>query len=136
MKNPIESLCWSIGLPGFGQYLNGHIFKGTVFIFLEILINVQAKFNLVILHSFQGNIEKAIELTKYQWLLFYPCVYFYAMWDAYKGAGGGKGKFDYFPFVFSAYFVTISTIYSTKLTIFGVLLGPVWLGFLFLIQVS
>jgi hypothetical protein len=128
--NPYEKLLWSIALPGFGQLLNGKYVKGIIFIFLEFLINVQANFNEVIRLSFHGNIEEAIAQADYQWLMFYPCLYFYAMWDAFKDAGGGKDPFSFLPFVFAAYFVTVGCIYSSNFWTFGVLLGPVWLPIL------
>ncbi|UOR12640.1 hypothetical protein [Halobacillus amylolyticus] len=129
-KDAIEKLLWSIALPGFGQLLNGKYIKGIVLIFLEFLINVQGNFNKVILLSFHGEMEKAIQQADFQWLMFYPCLYFFAMWDAYKDAGGGKKPYSFLPFVFSAYFVTVGTIYSSKLTLFSVLLGPIWLPIL------
>jgi hypothetical protein len=122
-----EALLWSIALPGFGQLLNGKYVKGILFIFLEFLVNVEASFNEVILLSFNGNIEEAIAQADYQWLMFYPCLYFYAMWDAFKDAGGGKDRFSFLPYVFAAYFVTIGCMYSPNFRFFGVLLGPVWL---------
>jgi hypothetical protein len=125
----IEALLWSIAFPGFGQFLNGKLIKGIVFLVLEFLINVQAHFNEIIIYSFQGEIEKAIVQANYQWLMFYPCVYFFSMWDAWKDAGG-KGRYSFLPFVFAAYFVTIGCIYSSKFQLFGVLLGPVWLPML------
>ncbi|GHH99161.1 hypothetical protein [Neobacillus kokaensis] len=125
-----EALFWSIALPGFGQLLNGKWFKGAVFVALEFLVNVQANFNLAIIASFQGNIDLAIQQIDFQWLMFYPCLYFFAMWDAFKDAGGGKKRYSFLPFVFSAYFVTVGLIFSTKLRIFGVLIGPVWLPML------
>ncbi|RAS75653.1 hypothetical protein [Priestia endophytica] len=128
-----EKLLWSIALPGFGQILNGKLIKGILIIFLEILINVQANFNEVIILSFHGKIVSAIEQTNYQWLMFYPCLYFFAIWDAFKDAGGGKDGYSFLPFVFSAYFVTVGAIYSSTLTIFGVLWGPVWLPMLFVL---
>ncbi|MFP7176904.1 hypothetical protein [Priestia filamentosa] len=124
---------WSIALPGFGQYLNGKYVKGAVLLILEFLINVQANFNEVIILSFQGDILAAIQHTNYPWLMFYPCVYFFAAWDAFKDAGGGKDGYSFLPFVFSAYFVTVGAIYSSTLTIFGVLWGPVWLPMLFVL---
>lgn len=133
MANPKEKLLWSIALPGFGQYLNGKLFKGTVLLILEFLINVQSNFNEVIISSFHGEIEKAIAKADYQWLMFYPCLYFFAMWDAFKDAGGGNEKYSFLPFVFSAYFVTVGCIYSSNLRIFGILFGPVWLPMLFVI---
>ncbi len=122
---------WSIALPGFGQYLNGKYFKGTVLLILEFLINVQADFNQVILLSFHGEIGDAIKHADYQWLMFYPCLYFFSMWDAVKDAGGGKASYSFLPYVFAAFFVTVGLIFSSNVTIFGVLLGPVWLPMLF-----
>ncbi|MEK4029904.1 MULTISPECIES: hypothetical protein [Bacillaceae] len=122
-----EKLFWSIALPGFGQLLNGKYLKGLLLIVLEFLINVQANFNQMIIASFQGNIEQSIAQADFQWLMFYPCVYFFAMWDAFKDAGGGKEPYSFLPFVFSAYFVTVGLIFSTKLKVFGILIGPIWL---------
>jgi hypothetical protein len=133
VANKKEELLWSVALPGFGQFLNGKLIKGTVFVFLEFLINVQGSFNEALISSFLGDIEKAISQVDYQLLMFYPCLYFFAMWDAFKDADGGKEKYDFLPFVFSAYFVTVGCIYSSKLTIIGVLFGPVWLPMLFVI---
>lgn len=128
-----EALLWSIALPGFGQFLNGSLIKGCVFIFLEILVNVLSKFNLAILYSFQGEIQKAIDVTNFQWLMFYPCLYMFAMWDAYRHAEGEINPYSYIPFVFGAFFITIGLIFSTKLKIMGVVLGPVILPILSLV---
>jgi hypothetical protein len=134
MEDAKEKLLWSIALPGFGQLLNGKYIKGIIFILLEVIINVQANFNELIISSFQGNISLAIQQTNFQWLMFYPCVYFFAMWDAFKDAGGGKNsRFLYLPFVFAAYFVTVGLIFSTKLKVFGAIIGPMWLPMLFVI---
>jgi hypothetical protein len=56
----IESILWSIALPGFSQILNGRLFKGFLFIGLEVVINVMANFNEAIRLSFIGNIEGAV----------------------------------------------------------------------------
>ncbi|PWU68788.1 hypothetical protein [Gracilibacillus dipsosauri] len=132
-KSVVEKLMWSIAFPGFGQYLNGKLFKGTFLLIIEILINVQANFNQIILFSFHGEIGNAINHANYQWLMFYPCLYFFSMWDAVKDAGGGKSHYSFLPYVFSAFFVTVGLILSSNLTIFGVLLGPVWLPILFVL---
>jgi hypothetical protein len=131
--NQIESVLWSIALPGCSQIINGKFLKGLLFISLELLINIQSNFNEVIMLSFHGHIQSAIDRTNYQWLMFYPCLYMFAMWDAYKDAGGGKESFSFLPFVFSAYFITVGLIFSPTLRIMGILFGPVWLPMLFLI---
>jgi hypothetical protein len=127
VANEKKALFWSIALPGFGQVLNGKYIKGILFILLEIFINVQANFNEIIMLSFLGDIEKAIVQADYQWLMFYPCLYFFSIWDAWKDAGGGKNRHSFIPFVITAYFVSVGCIYSSKLKLFGILFGPVWL---------
>jgi len=131
-SNALEKALWSIALPGFGQLLNQKYLKGVTFIVLEILVNVGANFNKVILLSFHGQIHQAIRETNYQFLMFYPCLYFFSIWDAYKDAGGGRRPFSFLPMVSCAFLVTVGLIYSNSL-IFGVLFGPVWLPMLFAI---
>lgn len=119
--------------PGFGQFLNGKIIKGIILIALEFWINVQANMNQAILSSFHGDIQDAIQITDYQWLLFYPCVYLFAMWDSYNDAGGGVAPFYYLPFVFSAFLGTVGIIYSDVLNIREFYFGPIFLPLLFLL---
>ncbi|CDQ18399.1 hypothetical protein SAMN05192559_101987 [Halobacillus karajensis] len=129
----LEILLWSIAFPGFGQILNGQVIKGLAFIILEIILNVNSSFNMAIIHSFHGNITKAIEVTDYQWLMFYPCVYMFAVWDAYRKADGECESYTFVPFAFCAYFVTVGLIYSPVFKVAGTLIGPVWLPILSLI---
>ncbi|HLS07499.1 hypothetical protein [Lentibacillus sp.] len=126
----LEALLWSIALPGFGQLLNRKFFKGLLLIILEFVINVLGNFNDIIILSFHGNIQEAINQTNYGWLMFYPCLYFFAMWDAYKDAEGESKPYAFVPFVFSAYFVTVGLIFSPIFTIFGQPIGPMWLPML------
>lgn len=128
-----EVLFWSIALPGFGQYLNGKVLKGTVLILLEFIINVESGLNLAILPSFHGDIQAAISHVNYQWLMFYPCLYLFAIWDAYRDAGGGEDSYAFLPFVFSAFIGTIGVVYSPVFNINGIYFGSIWLPIIFLI---
>lgn len=130
-RDQVEKLLWSIALPGLGQLLNKKYIKGLLLVFLEFLININAHFNQIIMFSFQGEIENAIKLTNYGWLMFYPCVYLFGLWDAVRDAQGDLSAFSFVPYLVAAYTVTVGVIYSNKLTIFGVLWGPVWLPILF-----
>lgn len=134
-KSAIEKLLWSIAFPGFGQLLNQKYVKGILLIFLEFIVNIQSNFNEAIISSFHGNIKTSIEQIDFQWLMFYPCLYFFSMWDAVNDANGdGKNSpLLFLPFVFAAYFVTIGLIYSTEIKIFGILIGPIFLPMLFVI---
>jgi hypothetical protein len=127
----IEKLLWSVALPGFGQLLNKRYVKGVILIALEIIINSESHLNSVIQSSFHGNIAEAIAETNYQWLMFYPCVYMFAIWDAYRDADEEKLPFTFVPFVSAAFFSTVGLIYSPTAQILGFKLGPVWLTMLF-----
>ncbi|MEI3611062.1 hypothetical protein [Pseudogracilibacillus sp. SO30301A] len=122
-----EVILWSIALPGFGQLLNRKYFKAFILIVLEFIVNVKGKINVVILHSFLGEMQEAIDKADFLWLMFYPCLYLFAIWDAYRDAGGGEHPFVYVPFVFSAYFGTLGVIYSARFTLFSYLIGPIFL---------
>jgi len=128
-----ELILWGIAFPGFGQILNGHYIKALLFIFLEFLINVNGNFNRIIMLSFNGETILAAELANFEWLMFYPCIYFFAIWDAYKESAGRHYVYDFFPFVSSAYFVTLGVIFSKSFTLFGMFPGPVLLPMLFLL---
>lgn len=118
----IEAILWSIAFPGFGQILNGKYLKGILLIVLEIVINVQSNLNVVIISSFHGDIRTTIDQMSYQWLMFYPCVYMFGIWDAYKDAGESTKPYAVFPFAFGAFFGTIGVIFSQDF------LGALWLG--------
>lgn len=120
-------MLWSIALPGFGQLLNGKYVKGFVLIAMEFLVNMMAHLNLAIKFSFQGDAAAAVGITDYQWLMFYPCLYMFGIWDSFKDSGGGRSVYATLPFVGSAYLGTVGIIYSDRLKVGGVLWGPVWL---------
>ena len=128
MDSKIEKVLWSVAIPGLGQLLNGKFLKGLLFVALEFWININAHLNEIIVLSFQGDIMDSVEAANFQWLMFYPCIYMFAMWDAFRDAGGGHGApLSYLPFIFPAFFGTIGVIYSPKLTVAGFLIGPIWL---------
>ncbi|WP_419393412.1 hypothetical protein [Cytobacillus praedii] len=131
--NKLEAILWCIAFPGFAQLLNGHFLKGIILIFIEFLINVMSSFNTAIMLSFLGETNEAMKVINYQWLMFYPCVYMFALYDAYKHSEGNNKDLSFLPFVFAAYFITVGLMYSTKLEIFGILFGPIWLPMLLLI---
>ena len=124
----IEKVLWSIAIPGFGQFLNKKYFKGIVLIILEFLINMKANINTAIVLSFLGETELAVKVSNYQWLMFYPCVYLFSIWDALRDGGKDEEKpLLFLPFAVSAYIETIGVIYSKIFRINGVLLGPIFL---------
>ncbi|AGK52798.1 hypothetical protein [Bacillus sp. 1NLA3E] len=135
MKNQgkVEAILWNIAMPGFSQLLSGQLIKGLFFIVSEMLINMKSNFNVVIMSSFLWEIDRAISMANYQWLMFYPCFYMFSLWDAYRYSMPDMEKWSFLPFVCSAFFITVGLMLSPRLKIFGILLGPVFLPILFLI---
>lgn len=128
MGNPVEKVLWSIAFPGFGQILNGQLLKGTVFLGLEFIINVNSNLNQVIMLSFIGDTASAIKETNYQWIMFYPCIYTFAIWDAYRNAAEQVSRFSFLPLVFSAYIGTLGVVFSPVFIAGGFMPGPILLG--------
>ncbi|RYL95605.1 hypothetical protein EWI07_00030 [Sporolactobacillus sp. THM7-4] len=126
----LEALLWSIALPGFPQLLQGDYFKGLLFIVMEFVINVSSHFNEAIFLSFNGQTDQSLSVMNIQWLLFYPCLYFFAMWDAYKNAEGKTEEGTFLLFCFSAFFVTLGLIFSIRIKINAFRPGPVFLPIL------
>ncbi|MBM7586592.1 hypothetical protein JOC86_003144 [Bacillus pakistanensis] len=122
----LEAILWSIALPGFTQLLIGSWIKGVLFVLLEFIINVQSHFNKAIMLSFLGETRMAAEIIDYQWLMFYPCLYMFAMWDAYKASLVKDEKLSFLPFVFSAYTVTVGLMVSPNVEIMNVFIGPIF----------
>ncbi|MCU9612303.1 hypothetical protein OEV98_01840 [Caldibacillus lycopersici] len=122
----LEAILWSIAFPGFPQLLVGAYIKGIFFMLLEFCINVQSQFNEAIRFSFLGEMDNAVKVINYEWLMFYPCIYMYVMWDSYCISEGDVGKYDFLPFVFGAYFLTVGTMYGSKANFLGIYPGPVF----------
>jgi len=85
-RSPWIAVLWSICIPGFGQFYNRDFLVGLTLLFLEFLINVNANLNLAIFYSFRGSFPQVYQVSNIQWLLFYPCVYAFAAWQAYNKA--------------------------------------------------
>lgn len=130
------SALWSVAIPGFGQLYIGDYLIGVLLVILEVLINVKASLNLSILYSFRGQFQNAAEVADLQWLLFYPCIYTYSIWQAYNRAmeinhGLSKAEEDrvFTNTKYSGFFVgcamggTLGVIYS-----YGI--GPIFCGIL------
>lgn len=128
-------MLWSVCIPGFGQFYNRDYVIGLLLFIIEIVVNVNSKLNLAILYSFTGQTSLAVEVVDYQWVLFYPCLYAYSLWQAYnkaveinwinKGAGpdGPPLRFNG-AFLGAAFCGTLGLIYSPVIgPVFGGILG-------------
>ena len=84
LRNPYVIAWWSVAFPGFGHLLLSKYLRGFVLLFWEFFVNINAKVNLAMIYSFQGNIQQAIQVLDTRWLLIYIPVYIFTIWDSYR----------------------------------------------------
>jgi hypothetical protein len=133
ISSGVEKALWSVAIPGFGQFLNRKYIKGIVLIILEFIINNKSNINTAIVLSFNGKTHMAMLQTNYHWLMYYPCVYLFSIYDAYRDGADNNTRLFYIPFTLSAYFGTVGVVYSQSFKIIGMFLGPIFCTFLFMI---
>lgn len=85
-KIPWVALAWSALLTGFGHLYNMKIFKAGILLGWAVAIIFLANINSAIAATFTGNFHRVEEIINYQWLLFFPSIYVFALWDSYNDA--------------------------------------------------
>lgn len=84
LRNPFVIACWSVAFPGMGHLLLSKYLRGFVLFIWEVVVNLKAHVNLLIMYSFLGDFEKAKHVVDIQWLAFYIPAYLFAVWDSYR----------------------------------------------------
>lgn len=93
-SNPWVAAAWSALLTGFGHIYNKKAFKAVILLIWTVAIIAFGNINKAIIATFNGQFEKATEIVNYQWLMFFPSIYLFAMWDAYNDAVENNKLFD------------------------------------------
>lgn len=138
-RSPLTAALWSVAIPGFGQLYNHKYVKGIVFIVLEFVVNLNSHLNLAIYYSWLFDIPGAQNAVVYEWLLFYPCLYVFAIFDAYHDCCEQTGKvysrYVFIPFIATCFLGTIATVWSSgHIRILGLnQIGPVYTGSILLL---
>lgn len=83
-SNPWVAVAWSALLTGFGHIYNKKAFKALILLSWMVTIIYFAHLNDAIIATFNGRFDQAREIVDYQWLLFFPSIYLFAIWDAYN----------------------------------------------------
>ncbi len=84
LRNPFVIAFWSVAFPGMGHLLLSKYLRGFVLFIWEVVVNLKAHVNLLIMYSFLGDFEKAKHVVDIQWLAFYIPAYLFAVWDSYR----------------------------------------------------
>ncbi|MGV3465618.1 MAG: hypothetical protein ACO1OT_10030 [Heyndrickxia sp.] len=109
---------FSMLMPGFGQVYNRQFVKGVFFIVIELLENIFGRINKAIQLDFNGMHQEALNIVSYDYMLFYPGFYVYAVWDAWFYAKAGADKaITAIPFLIAGILGEIFAIFSSKLAV-------------------
>lgn len=109
---------FSILMPGCGQMYNKQFGKGFILLIIEHFDNIGAKINQAIYLDFNGFFQEALEVTNYEYLLFYPGFYVYTVWDAWYYAKEGADKTrSAIPYIIGGFLGVMGAIFSKKIPI-------------------
>jgi TM2 domain-containing membrane protein YozV len=109
---------FSMLMPGIGQFYNGQFLKGAFILIVEHYNNFFGNINKAIQLDFNGLHQQAIDVANFDFILFYPGFYAYAVWDAwfYAKPDAGKTK-TAIPFLIGGFLGEFGAIYASKLAI-------------------
>ncbi|CAG7609016.1 hypothetical protein PAESOLCIP111_01123 [Paenibacillus solanacearum] len=93
-KNPWTGLVWSVLCPGLGQLYGGTTIVGTFILAWWIVVCYKAVAVRSWLYSFLGDFRGATAIADWQWFLFLPSMYGFAIYQAYTAVIENNTLFD------------------------------------------
>lgn len=82
-RNPVMAVIWSLFVPGLGQ-LYVHRIITAFFVIIWVIIFCYYSHGLeAISFLFLGEVQKATSVLKPEWLLFFPSIYGFSVFDSY-----------------------------------------------------
>ncbi len=93
-KKPWVGMAWSILTPGLGQLYGGSMIVGTFVLAWWIFICYKAEAVRALLYSFLGDFQGAAAIVDWQWSLFLPSMYAFAIYHAYVSVTENNTLFD------------------------------------------
>lgn len=93
-KSPLVGSIWSFFTPGLGQLYGGSTVVGTFVLAWWIFVCFKAVAVRTWLYSFLGDFHKAAEIVDWQWFLFLPSMYAFAIYQAYVSVTENNTLYD------------------------------------------
>jgi hypothetical protein len=93
-KKPWVGLVWSIFTPGLGQLYGGSTIVGTFILAWWIFVCYKAVAIRTWFYSFLGDFDYAASVVDWQWFLFLPSMYAFAIYQAYASVNESNTLFD------------------------------------------
>ncbi|MZQ86327.1 hypothetical protein GQF01_29915 [Paenibacillus sp. 5J-6] len=83
-KEPWIALAWSMALPSLGQLYIHRLLGAFLQMITTIIVYLNSNLVESIHYCLLGDFLKAREVLDPQWVLYYPSIYFYGLYDAYS----------------------------------------------------
>ena len=93
-KKPLLGSIWSFFTPGLGQLYGSNTIVGTFILAWWIFVCYKAMAVRSWLYSFLGDFDRAAEVVDWQWFLFLPSIYAFAIYQAYVAVNENNTLFD------------------------------------------
>lgn len=93
-KNPWVGMVWSAFTPGLGQLYSGSTIVGTFVLAWWIYVCYKAEAVRTFLYSFLGDFNTVTTIVDWQWFLFLPSMYAFAVYQAYASVNENNILFD------------------------------------------
>jgi hypothetical protein len=93
-KHPWVGLGWSVLSPGLGQLYGGSTIVGTFGLAWWIFVCYKAHAVRTLLYSFLGEFSGATAILDWQWFLFLPSMYAFAIYQAYASVNENNTLYD------------------------------------------
>lgn len=93
-KKPWVGLVWSFLTPGLGQLYSGSTIVGTFVLAWWIFVCFKATAIRAGLHSFLGDFSSLPAIVDWQWFLFLPSIFAFAIYQAYTSVNENNILYD------------------------------------------
>lgn len=84
IRNPWWPVFWSAIISGAGHFLNMQLIKGFVLMGWYLVISIKSGMSEAVFYTFVGQFEMARQVVDYQWLLFWPSIHMFNIYEAYS----------------------------------------------------
>ncbi|WP_438446987.1 hypothetical protein [Gorillibacterium sp. sgz5001074] len=85
-RTPWMSVFLSLSFSGLSHICNSKLISGLTMLGWMVAISTYTHYPSLIVYTFTGNFDLLHDAVNYQWLLFFPSIYFFAAYDAYAHA--------------------------------------------------
>lgn len=79
---------WSAVFIGIGHIYNHKLLNGFILLGWGIAIAVNSNLPYILIFTMTGQFERINDVVNYKWLLFFPSIYFFSIYDAYSNSVG------------------------------------------------